>query len=75
MYNGLETATFALKLKKKPKMRSKNEVWAMIPARSGSKVIKNKNLINLRGKPLIAHSIIVANKSKKNFQNYFFFRF
>jgi pseudaminic acid cytidylyltransferase len=30
---------------------------AIIPARGGSKRIKNKNIINLYGKPLIAHTI------------------
>lgn len=34
-----------------------NKVIAIIPARSGSKSIKNKNIINLEGKPLIAWSI------------------
>ena len=33
---------------------------AMIPARSGSKGLKNKNILDLAGKPLIAHSIIPA---------------
>ena len=42
----------------------KNQFWAFIPARAGSKKIKNKNLIKLKGKPLIAHSIIAAKKNK-----------
>lgn len=37
---------------------------AIIPARGGSKRIPRKNLVNLDGKPLIAHSIISAKKSK-----------
>ena len=37
---------------------------AIIPARGGSKRIKNKNLLNFYGKPLIAYSIIAARKSK-----------
>lgn len=41
-----------------------NEIWAVIPARSGSKSLKNKNIKNLMKKPLIAHSIISANKNK-----------
>jgi CMP-N,N'-diacetyllegionaminic acid synthase len=41
-----------------------NEIWALIPARSGSKSIKNKNIANLNGKPLIAYSIIHAKKIK-----------
>ena len=36
---------------------------AIIPARSGSKRIKNKNLINIFGKPLIYYSINLAKKS------------
>ena len=36
---------------------------AIIPARSGSKRIKNKNLINFFGKPLIYYSINLAKKS------------
>lgn len=37
---------------------------AIIPARGGSKRIPRKNLVDLGGKPLIAHSIISAKKSK-----------
>lgn len=37
---------------------------AIIPARAGSRGIKNKNVIDLCGKPLIAYSIEVALKSK-----------
>ena len=33
---------------------------AMIPARSGSKGLKDKNILDLAGKPMIAHSIIPA---------------
>ena len=36
---------------------------ALIPARSGSKRIKNKNLMDLRGHPLIAYSIVAAKES------------
>lgn len=36
----------------------------IIPARAGSKRIKNKNIINFYGKPIIAHSILTAKKSK-----------
>ena len=38
------------------------KLLAFIPARKGSKNIKNKNLIKLKGKPLIFHTI---NFSKK----------
>ena len=37
---------------------------AIIPARSGSKRIKNKNIINFHGKPIIFYSINTAIKSK-----------
>lgn len=37
---------------------------AIIPARSGSKGLKDKNIIDLCGKPLIAYSIEAAVKSK-----------
>jgi N-acylneuraminate cytidylyltransferase len=40
------------------------KILAIIPARSGSKSIKNKNIINYKGKPLIYHTIKVALKSK-----------
>ena len=36
----------------------------IIPARSGSKRLKNKNIINFFGKPMIAHVIDIAKKSK-----------
>ncbi|WP_028257566.1 cytidylyltransferase domain-containing protein [Veillonella montpellierensis] len=39
------------------------KVLAIIPARGGSKGIPNKNIIDLGGKPLIAHSIEVAKQS------------
>ena len=39
-------------------------VLAVIPARGGSKGIPYKNIVNLDGKPLIAHTIEVAKKSK-----------
>ena len=38
----------------------------IIPARSGSKGIKNKNFINFLGKKLIEYSIIFAKKIKNN---------
>lgn len=40
------------------------KILAIIPARAGSKEIKQKNIINLNGKPLIAYSIEEALKSK-----------
>tara|TARA_B110000027_G_scaffold128880_1_gene149787 strand:- start:1959 stop:2654 length:696 start_codon:yes stop_codon:yes gene_type:complete len=47
-------------------MNYKNKkVIAIIPARSGSKSIKDKNIINFKGKPLIAWSIEQCLNSKK----------
>ena len=40
-----------------------SKVIAIIPARGGSKGIKNKNIIPLLGKPLLAYSIEAAQKS------------
>ncbi len=40
------------------------EILAIIPARKGSKGIKNKNIVPLCGHPLIAYSITAAKKSK-----------
>tara|TARA_Y100000590_G_scaffold466302_1_gene641193 strand:+ start:3295 stop:3999 length:705 start_codon:yes stop_codon:yes gene_type:complete len=42
----------------------KNKIFCLIPARSGSKRIKNKNIVNFYGKPIIAYSIIAAIKSR-----------
>lgn len=44
-------------------MKNKSKVFALIPARSGSKGIVNKNIINLKGHPLLAYSILSAKKS------------
>ena len=38
----------------------------IIPARSGSKGIKNKNIVKLKKKPLIQYTIDVAKKLKKH---------
>ena len=43
----------------------KNEIWVFIPARSGSKSIKNKNLKKIRGKPLIFYTLDLASRMKK----------
>ena len=45
-------------------MISKKEFWIFIPARSGSKSIKNKNIKLIKKKPLLAHSIEIAKKIK-----------
>lgn len=44
-------------------MYNSNKILALIPARGGSKGIKNKNIINLGEKPLIAYSIIAGLES------------
>ena len=44
----------------------KKKFLCIIPARSGSKGIKNKNIVNINGKPLIQFTINVA----KKLQNY-----
>ena len=45
-------------------MYFKNEFWAFIPARAGSRELKNKNITKLAGLPLIAYSIKTAKKIK-----------
>ena len=45
-------------------MKFVNECWAMIPARSGSKTIKNKNIKYLKNKPLIFYSLNFAKNIK-----------
>ena len=45
-------------------MVKKIKVLAIIPCRSGSKGIKNKNIINIFGKPLIFYSIFFAKECK-----------
>ena len=51
-----------MKIKKK---KLKEKFICIIPARSGSKGIKNKNIANIAGKPLIFWSIKAAVKSRK----------
>ena len=38
-------------------MYKEKKFLAIIPARGGSKGIKNKNIVNLKGKPLISYTI------------------
>ena len=45
-------------------MFNTQKILALIPARGGSKGIKDKNIISLAGKPLIAYSIETAKCSK-----------
>lgn len=44
--------------------KKKKNAICIIPARSGSKRIKNKNIIDFCGKPLISYSIQIAIKSR-----------
>jgi CMP-N-acetylneuraminic acid synthetase len=44
------------------KKLEKLKILSLIPARSGSKSIKNKNIIPYKGKPLIYHTIKAAIK-------------
>jgi len=39
-------------------------IVAIVPARGGSKRIKNKNIINICGKPMIHHTIQILKKTK-----------
>ena len=39
-------------------------IVAIIPTRGGSKRIKNKNIINISGKPMIHHTIQILKKTK-----------
>ena len=55
---------------KKNKQKKKIKIVAIIPARSGSKTIINKNIKKIKGKPLLAWSINTCKLSKKI--DYFF---
>ncbi len=52
-------------MKSLKKYISKNEIWVFIPARSGSKSIKNKNIKKINGKPLIYYTLLIAKKLKR----------
>ena len=45
-------------------MYKNNKILVVIPARSGSKEIKNKNIKKYKNKPLLSHSIDYAKKCK-----------
>lgn len=47
--------------------KTQKENLCIIPARKGSKGIKNKNIVKFRGKPLIQHTFITAKKLQKEF--------
>ena len=52
-------------------MLKNKKICCIIPARSGSKQIKNKNLRTINKKPLFLHSIEQAKKSKYIDEIYF----
>ena len=45
------------------------KILAIIPARGGSKGIKNKNIKNINKKPLIFWTIKEAKKKQKDYKN------
>lgn len=45
-------------------IKKKFKIFAIIPARSGSKNVKNKNIIKIEGAPMLAYSLVAAKKSK-----------
>jgi CMP-N-acetylneuraminic acid synthetase len=45
-------------------MKFINEMWAVIPARSGSKGLRNKNIKKINGIHLIGYSILISHKIK-----------
>ena len=47
--------------------KTHKENLCIIPARKGSKGIKNKNIVKFKGKPLIQHTFITAKKLQKEF--------
>jgi CMP-N-acetylneuraminic acid synthetase len=42
----------------------KNKIFALVPARGGSKRIKNKNMVVVGGKPLIQYTLDIVKKCK-----------
>ena len=47
----------------------KKELLIIIPARSGSTELKNKNIVKIKNRPLIFYTCIFANKIKnKNYE-------
>ena len=42
----------------------RNKIICLIPARSGSTRIKNKNIVKIKNKPMIQYSLNAALKSK-----------
>ena len=50
---------------KKSKRKKLIKNLCIIPARKGSKGIKNKNIVDFKGKPLIQHTFDITKKLKK----------
>lgn len=48
-----------------PDIRTVTEVWALVPARSGSKGVKDKNLRELFGHSLLGWSVLAARATKE----------
>ena len=44
-------------------MKAREKLVAIIPARGGSKRIKNKNIINFLGRPIISYTIDLLKKT------------
>ena len=44
--------------------KNKKKICVFIPARSGSKGLKNKNIIKIKSHPLIGHTILLAKQIK-----------
>ena len=44
-------------------MKVREKLVAIIPARGGSKRIKNKNIINFLGRPIISYTIDLLKKT------------
>lgn len=51
-------------MEKREKMSEEKKILAVIPARSGSKSVKNKNIRLINGKPMLAYSIEHAEGSR-----------
>ena len=44
------------------------KILAIIPARGGSKRIKNKNIVNFKGEPMIVKTLKIANLGYTSFE-------
>ena len=64
IYNYFYSIILFLQLKKDLQMLNKKKLLCIIPARAGSRRIKNKNLLRLSNKTLVELAYNVAKKSK-----------